>query len=84
MQNKVFPLKIKKRLTTGNTGVKALIDAMICIRLTAVYSTDGTVGIVETVINGFCFPPSLLDSKELNSLSTKGGIFPFPFTAFIK
>lgn len=32
-----------------------------------VYGTDGTLGIAKTIIDGFCFPPSLLDSKEWNT-----------------
>ena len=49
-----------------------------------VYGTDGTLGIAETIIDGFCFPPPLLDSKEWNTFFPRQEFFQFPITAYIK
>lgn len=43
--------------TLGNTAVKDLIEVMIFTSWAIVYGTDGTLGITETIIGGFCFPP---------------------------
>lgn len=63
--------------TLGNTAVRDLIEVMIFNRWAIVYGTDGTLGIAETVIDGFCFPPPLSDSKEWNTFLPKKEFFRF-------
>lgn len=61
--------KIKCRL--WETAVRALIEVMIFNSWAIVYGTDGTLGIAETIIDGFYFPPPLLDSKDWNTFSPR-------------
>lgn len=49
---------------------------MIFNSWTIVYGADGTLGIAETIMDGFCFPAPLLDSKEQNTfMPTKQEFF---------
>lgn len=60
----MFACLKKIKCGLGNAAVRALIEVMIFNSWAIVYGTDGTLGIDETIIDGFCFPPPLLDSKE--------------------
>lgn len=63
--------------TLGNTAVRDLIKVMIFNSWAIVYGTDGTLGIAETIIDGFCFPPPLSDPKEWNTFLPKREFFGF-------
>lgn len=63
--------------TLGNTAVRDLIEVMIFNSWAIVYGTDGTLGIAETIIDGFCFPPLLSVPKEWNTFLPKQEFFHF-------
>lgn len=76
--------KKNKMQTLGNTAVRALIEVMIFNSWAIVYDTDGTLGLAETIIDGFCFPPPLIRFKRVEYLFPKAGIFQFSITDYIK